>query len=90
MIAECYDLTLQCDFHPYPEVYRGTFTGASRTDCWRQARAAGWRLYDAQHLAKCKFCAAAGRTGKTIWPVAEEPERSTPSPAGAQPNAPIK
>jgi hypothetical protein len=62
MIAECYHMTLQCDFSAATHHYlcrRDEFTGKSSADVWRQAKAAGWRLYPQSRKAKCPKCFAA-------------------------------
>lgn len=57
-IAECYSMAVQCDFGPHILPVRGEFTGRSSADVWRQAKAKGWKLYAAQHKARCPHCAA--------------------------------
>lgn len=59
MIAECYDLTVQCDeFHLGS---RGaSFNGPNRRYCWKLAKLAGWVLRK-DGAAFCPHCVRFGR-----------------------------
>lgn len=65
MMAACYDLSLQCDAADckagdYGMVRTATFTGEHGSNCRKQARAAGWKMWPDRGLCLCPSCAKRG------------------------------
>lgn len=64
MIAECYDLSVQCDnnlAHVLP--VRASFNGPNRRYCWAVARRAGWRIAEPD-TAICPTCVKKAKARK--------------------------
>lgn len=64
MIAECYDLSVQCDNTAHILPVREQFTGPNKRYCWKEARTSGW------HLRK---------GGDALCPKCWGPTRTTPN-----------
>lgn len=58
MLAECYDLSVQCDSQSHVLPVRASFNGLTRRECWAAARRAGWKVHK-DGRALCRHCAAA-------------------------------
>lgn len=72
MIVGCYTLHLYCDFerdgkHGGVETYKigwpAEFTGKTESECLKEARKAGWRIFKAEGKAKCPRCVKAAAQG---------------------------